>query len=686
MESRLKKTGRVIGGIGDSLVAMAAAAAASGLFEMGKQTIAFDKGMRNVNSIAQLSEGRLAKLGQQVLKLGGKTAQQPETLAAGLYDLVSSGFDAHDSLKILASSARAATAGLTTTEVSTGAVAAVLNAYHLPASKAKLVSDQLFRTVDRGVISFEDLASNVGDVLPFASSLGIGLDQVGASIATMTKAGISAPETMTRIKAVMTTMLKPGVALSKTLKQQGYESGEALIKAKGFQGSLDLLAKTTGGSKEQMAKLFPNVRALGGALALTGKNSKVAQKDVKGMASAGGATSRALSQQSKSVSYQWNQLKAQASAMAIQWGSTLIPFALKLLRAIMPLARQAVPYLVKAFNVAKGVFGQVMTAIAPAKPFFDNVLGPLLKGFAIGVIGAVVAAFKTLIAIAGPLFKALGWIGTKAAPLKGFFQGLGTVIGFVVAGPVMRILGTLGKLGFVFRLLGAPIRILEGGFKAVAAAGSILFRGMGLVVSGVVKAFTWYRRYVGFMAGLPGRLGRIAVNIAASVINGIERLISGGSRVFTRFVSAASSVLRRAPGRLLDAARKIGSTIINGIADAIRGAPQALASAIGWVVDQLPIPGVVKGKVKGMLGLHAKGGVVRTPLQVVGEHGPELAALPIGSRVLSAPETRQAAAARTRPASQPMRPIELVVRLGSGAGREIHREVFKVEQRLLATT
>ena len=117
----------------------------------------FDSAMRNVNSIARLSETQYKSLSKSVLELSGKTAQAPITLAKGMYDLVSSGFDAKESLLILESSAKAASAGLTTAEVATGAVAAVLNAYKRPAADAAEVSDDLFQTVNLGVLSFDAL-------------------------------------------------------------------------------------------------------------------------------------------------------------------------------------------------------------------------------------------------------------------------------------------------------------------------------------------------------------------------------------------------------------------------------------------------------------------------------------------------------------------------------------------------
>lgn len=311
---------RIATGIKYGALAAGVAGAAS-----AKMAVDFDRSMRNVNSIAQLPEKQLDRLGDQVTDLAGKTAQAPLTISEGLYDLVSSGFDANKSMKVLTASAKGATAGLTDTATSTKAVAAVLNAYHQPASKASKVTDTLFRTVDRGVISFEDLSSTIGDVLPFASSLGVKLSEVGAATATMTKAGISPSETMTRLKAIMSSLLKPSEDLTATISDIGYDSGEAMVKTLGLQGTLEALSKATGGSKTEMAALFPNIRALGGALALTGENTRAAEKDLRMMADASGATDRALSEQSKSIAYRWNKLQAQAKSLAIDFGEELLP-------------------------------------------------------------------------------------------------------------------------------------------------------------------------------------------------------------------------------------------------------------------------------------------------------------------------------------------------------------------------
>jgi TP901 family phage tail tape measure protein len=424
----LSSAGGAAGRMAKQLAAMAkwgALAAAGAIGVAVKKAIDFDKEMRNVNSIAQLSEKALGRVRDKVLELAGKTAQAPATLAAGMYDLVSSGFDAHESLLILAKSARAATAGLTTTEVSTKAVAAVLNAYGLKAKMAGDVSDVLFRIVERGVIEFPELAQTIGDVLPFASSLSVNLREVGASIATMTKAGISPAETMTRIKAVMVSLLKPSEDLKKAIEAQGYESGEAMIKALGFQGTLDALSKSTHGNKEAMAALFPNVRALGGALALTGDNSKKAAGDLKGMQDAAGATARTLSQQEKSTSFLLRQLRSEVEALAIGFGEDLLPEINRVIKILTNPHLSAEEKFTRVFDtLVQAAQKGLSTAVSLAEQYGPKIVAKLASSIAsawwhLDIFGKILGA--------AALIRVLGGPGALTATGKaiGRFLGLG---------------------------------------------------------------------------------------------------------------------------------------------------------------------------------------------------------------------------------------------------------------------
>lgn len=290
-----------------------------------REAAAFEAAMRNVNSIAKLSEGALRGVSDEVLAMAGRTGQAPKVLAEGLYDIASSGFDAKDGLKILEASATAATAGLTDTATSTKAVVAVLNSYGLGAESAGEVSDQLFQIVNQGVLTFPELARQIGDVLPFASSLGIGLDQLGGAIATITKGGTNASATMTQVKGIFNQMLSPSEALQKAIKATGAGSAEALLKHKGLQGGLEDLVGTTDGSKAAIQRMFPDVQALGGVLALTGKKAAGARADLKAMAEASGSTQAAFAEQSKSYEVQAQKFGAAWQAARVTVGEQVLP-------------------------------------------------------------------------------------------------------------------------------------------------------------------------------------------------------------------------------------------------------------------------------------------------------------------------------------------------------------------------
>lgn len=438
----------------------------------GKMAIDFEKGMRNVNSIAQLPEPAFKRLNRSVLEMAGPTAQAPKTLAEGLYDLVSSGFDANESIVVLNASARAATAGLTTTEVSTKAVAAALNAYHRPASDAKQISDDLFQTVNLGVVTFDELASTIGYVLPAAATMGIDLKQVGASISTLTKQGQSGSNAVTNINAAITAFIKPSKAMKSLLKELGYETSAQLIHQKGFQGALELVTRAVGGNKEAIGELFPNVRAMRAVFGLTGDGAKSAGKDLLGFANDTGATATVLKEQSKSLAFQWNQLKAEGSVLAIELGNKLIPVFRSVAHDLGSIVHgfTTLPEPVQSATVKLLIFGAL--------------LGPIVRiagavATAIGGIGTAIT-FLAGTDLAAAISLALG------GELGGF-----TMLGSSLAG---KIVGGLAKglpiAAATFAVGNTLTSVLSGDFKDAGfeLGGSLIGGVLGFMVGGPAGA------------------------------------------------------------------------------------------------------------------------------------------------------------------------------------------------------
>lgn len=491
--TRLNKMGKLGGAALGAGVVVAAGAAAV------KLSADFEKAMRNVNSIAQLPEKQFKKLNSQVLDLAGKTAQAPQTLAEGLYDLVSSGFDAKESIDILEKSARAATAGLTDTATSTKVVASVLNAYRQPAAKAGKVSDILFRTVDRGVITFEELASTLGQTTPLAAQLKVPLEEVGAAIATMTKQGLSGAEANTRLRGILVQMVKPTEGLNAAFKELNVESGEDLIKQTGsIQKALVALIGTTDGSKEAVGEMFTNQRALIGALALTGQNAKAAAKDLTGMKDASGATALALSQQSKSLNFQFQKLSASIQALAIRFGTVLLP---------------PITAVVKELNL-------LLLGKSEISKFFDEILpqggegGEAFNDIATAAKDLWIHVFKPLVELQLPLIQdqiegTIQALGGLAKVISGIvtldpgkvFEGFGDIF----KGLGKAVLARLKIAALPFTIAGKFLgKALIGGIRAafsvvrdvVLAVGGFLrkYTPFGVLIDGVIKLARFLRR------------------------------------------------------------------------------------------------------------------------------------------------------------------------------------------------
>lgn len=325
-----KRLTTVIGTAGGVLLAGAVNQVAQNIGGLVSAGLDFEAQMANVNSIAQLSATELQNLSDQVLALTSNPGitDGPAALAAGLYNIASSGFTGADGLAILEASALAASAGLTTTETAATAITAALNAYGLEASSAADISDMMFQTVNEGVLTFDQLASNLGGVLPIAASLGVGFDQLGAAYAQITLSGSSASEAQTQIAALMRSALNPTEQLTAAVQEHGFASAAAAIESEGMAGFLKILTEESGGSQEALFDMLGTTEALQAALTLGGDglDEYIASIERMGEATEGaGATQKALQKQMQSASFQLAKAKQQVQVAATMFMGLLAP-------------------------------------------------------------------------------------------------------------------------------------------------------------------------------------------------------------------------------------------------------------------------------------------------------------------------------------------------------------------------
>ncbi|MEU6318090.1 phage tail tape measure protein [Streptomyces sp. NPDC047009] len=291
--------------------------------------VQLEKRMANVMTISQqINATTVSGFTDKIIGLSKDMTQSTNQLAEGLYQVVSTGFDGADAMEILSVAAKGASAGLTTTEVSARALLGVLKAYGLPASKASDVMDVMFQTVNKGVISFEELALHLGDIVPMAAAAGISFDDLASAYAAVTLAGVPAAESATGLNMLMTRLMQPTQELSAMMHKLGYESAASAVQQDGLYVVVNKLTKATHGSAEAITGLFHDVRASRAMLALAasgGKNYADTYQGIANQVERAGAAHKAFEMQMNTTAGQWQMFVNRSKALGIDLGRALLP-------------------------------------------------------------------------------------------------------------------------------------------------------------------------------------------------------------------------------------------------------------------------------------------------------------------------------------------------------------------------
>ncbi|MBA7582863.1 hypothetical protein ES708_24801 [subsurface metagenome] len=282
----------------------------------------FETQLANVSTMLDESAMRiLPEYRRGLQSLSVEFGESTQTLSKGLYDILSASIPPAEALGVLEVSARAAAAGITDTGVAADAITTILNSYGFSADQAGMVSDKLFAIVKEGKTTFAELAPSIGKVAATASMAGLSFDDLGACIATMTRAGIRTEETMTAINGVLIAFLKPTDEAIAAAGKFGLELNTTTLQTEGLTGVMDKLKDATA---EQLAAIFPNIRGLKGMAAALGDAEGYARSYALMLESAG-LTQEAFAKQSDTLNFKLDQLKAMFNVIRVTIGEALIP-------------------------------------------------------------------------------------------------------------------------------------------------------------------------------------------------------------------------------------------------------------------------------------------------------------------------------------------------------------------------
>lgn len=393
--AQIKKAGKymtVFGGIATAAFAVSVKSAAN-----------FETQLANVSTMLDESAMKiLPEYRKGLQSLSVDFGESTETLSKGLYDILSASIPPAEALDVLEVSAKAAAAGITDTGVAADAITTILNSYGMSADQAGMVSDKLFAIVKGGKTTFAELAPSIGKVAATASMAGLSFDDLGACIATMTRAGIRTEETMTAINGVLIAFLKPTDDAIEAAAKFGLELNTNTLRTEGLTGVMDKLKDATA---EQLAAIFPNIRGLKGMAAALGDAEGYA-RDYALMLDSAGLTQEAFAKQSDTLNFKLGQLKEMFNVIKVTIGTALIPAVENLVKRGMEILRG-----VKEWTEANKPLTETIVKWAAGISVLMLVLGPLLVmlpglisgiGLIRGAVIGLTTATKTFYAFLGP--------------------------------------------------------------------------------------------------------------------------------------------------------------------------------------------------------------------------------------------------------------------------------------------
>jgi len=397
--SRMKKVGKTLS------LTLTAPIVATGVLAI-KMAADFEEAMTKIETLVGINTKVVKGFEESIKSIAATTGRSSTELAKALFSVTSAGLRGEQAIQVLNLSAKASAVGLGETQLVAKALTGVLQSYSRQGLTAARATDVLTAIVREGNLAAEDLAPTLGRVTGIASELGVSFEEVGASIATFTRLGISTEEAVVGLRGIFNSLLKPSTEAEKRFNEIGLTTDKLrkMLGKEGLQKTLALLVDKFKGNTEALADMFPNVRALSAVLGTAGAQGETYAQVVDNIINSQGILNEAFKVTSETAAFKMN--KAFTSMK-----NTLKSFGLIALKGLTPF-----------FEILNKIIKRI-----------NNMPKPVKK--TIVVVAGLVAAF-------GPLLIVLGFLMTTVIP--GLITGFKLLFLTIKANPIGILVTVIG--------------------------------------------------------------------------------------------------------------------------------------------------------------------------------------------------------------------------------------------------
>ncbi len=380
----------------------------------------FEASIAKVSTIADTSQVSLSTIESDIMALSRSTGQGAGDLTEASYQAISASVDTAYAVKFVDEANKLAVGGFTQQATAADVLTTAINAYGLAVLEATQVSDMLITTQNLGKTTVDELAQNMGRVIPLAAAYNVEMDNLSTGYAILTKNGIATAESTTYLKSMLNELGDTGSAVAGVLQEQTGQSFAQLTESGYSLGDvLTVIGDSVNGDTTAFNNLWGSQEAGIGALALFNAGAAEFNSTLGKMQDSAGATEKAYMTMTNTTEHAQKRMQNAFGNLGITIGSQLNPVISDLYNGVADVVdgfseftdeHPGVTAAITGVSVTLGIgtvaltgYSVVSKVASAATKTFTAVLqaNPLVKGamIAVGIAGVVagVASFTNVI-------------------------------------------------------------------------------------------------------------------------------------------------------------------------------------------------------------------------------------------------------------------------------------------------
>lgn len=365
----------------------------------GKMAMDFEEAMAKVSLMVDENEVDMKQLETSVKTLSNTYGISTKEIANALYETMSAGIGAADSIEFLEVAIKNSRGGITETTTSVNTLTNVMNAYNIETDRAIEISDKLLMLQKFGKTTVGEFGNELGRLAPLGAQVNMAVEEMFGSIATLTKNSIQSSQAITGMRSIISSVIAPTSEATKEAEKLGLQFNASALQGKGFEKFLDDVMRKTHGNTESLTKLFGNVNALNAIMLLTSeKGSKDFKEALEAINNATGMTDESMEKLDTRSQRLRETIESLKNGLA-DAGNAILPILdtiLKILTPLFTLLSNMNPVLIQTIAIL-GLFLATTGTILKTISGLTGMWGNLAKGMA----GFNLTAMKTTLIVMG---------------------------------------------------------------------------------------------------------------------------------------------------------------------------------------------------------------------------------------------------------------------------------------------